>query len=341
MLAVILKNPVTDCTRWEKACESLGVDYVIVDTSRNDYISLLNEKKPDFCLSRPSGITQHLKKIYDERIYAVERFLNIPVFPSYNEIILHENKIMLAYFLKSNKLPHPETFISFNKDECLSFTDNTSYPIVAKTANGAAGSGVKVLKSKTDALSYIEKAFGAGIKRRYGPNRKTGNTRSWLLKAWNSPQYLKKKLFQYKLRNSDVQKGYVIFQDFIQHDYEWRCVKIGESYFAYKKLKIGEKASGSKIFDYGAPPFELLDFTRDTCQRFGFQFMAIDIFYTDGQIYVNEMQTLFGHKSEYICKVDEAPGRYIYKDEEWIFEKGQFNENESYNLRLKEIVSFH
>lgn len=338
MIAAIIKNPVVECNRWEIACNSLGVDYITIDTSRNDYLELLNESNPDFCLSRPSGITQYLKKIYDERIFAIERFLNIPVFPSYNEIILHENKIMLSYFLKSYNLPHPETFVSFNKDECLAYAETTSYPIVAKTANGAAGSGVTIIKSKVDAQNYIKKAFNSGIKRRYGPNRKTGNARSWLLKAWRSPEYLKKKFFQYKLESSDSQKDYIIFQSFIPHDFEWRCVKIGESYFAYKKLKIGEKASGSKIFDYGAPPFELLSFTKDICQKFNFEFMAVDIFYTNGHIYINEMQTLFGHKSAFICKVNEKTGRFIFNNNVWQFEEGNFNSNESFNIRLAYIL---
>lgn len=338
MLAAILKNPITDCTRWETACKTLGIAYELIDTSHHDFIDALKKLNPDFCLSRSSGITQLNKKNYDEKIYIIEKHLGIPVYPSYNEIILHESKIMLSYFLKANNLPHPETFLSFDKAEALDFVEKTTFPLVAKTSNGAAGSGVVILNSKGKAISYIEKAFGEGIKRRFGPNRKTGTAKNWFLKAISSPQYLKKKLLQYRLRSGDVQKGYVLLQEYVEHDYEWRCVKIGESYFAYKKLRVGEKASGSKAFDYGAPPIELLDFTKDTCLKFGFELMAIDIFFSNGQIYVNEMQTLFGHKSKYICRVGENPGRYVFSNNKWEFEAGDFNENESYNLRVKEII---
>lgn len=339
MLAAILKNPIVNCNRWETACESLGIEYFTVDTAKSNYIDLLKERKPDFCLARPSGLTQHLKRVYDERIYIVEKHLKIPVFPSHNEIILHENKIMLTSFLKAEGLPHAETFVSFNRDESINFTENAHFPFVAKTSNGAAGSGVIIIKNKKQARKYIKQAFTTGIKRRFGPNPKVGSKKSWLQKALKSPQFFLNKLKVYSLRSGDIQKGYVIFQQYIEHDFEWRCVKIGESYFAYKKLKVGDKASGSKIFDYGAPPLELLDFTKDLCEKHEFNFMAVDLFYTEGKIYINELQTLFGHKNPFICKVNNEQGRFLYKENTWVFEKGEFNQNESYNLRLKEILT--
>ena len=158
------------------------------------------------------------------------------------------------------------------------------------------------------------------------------------MKTIQSPEYLFKKLKLYRERDQDIQKNVVLIQQYIPHDYEWRCAKIGESYFAYKKLRIGYKASGSKQFEYGAPPLELLDFTKNLCEKFNFNFMAIDIFYVNGKILVNELQTIFGHKNSYICKVDDKPGRYVYKNNQWYFEAGDFNTNESYDLRLKTVI---
>ena len=187
----------------------------------------------------------------------------------------------------------------------------------------------------------FSKAFTIGIRRRFGPNRKTGSPKSWLIKAIKSPDYLVKKLKQYYERNKDVQKGVVFFQEYIPHDFEWRCVKIGESYFAYKKLKIGDQASGSSIFEYGPPPLELLDFTRELCEKHSFNFMAVDLFHNNNGIYVNELQTIFGHKNPYICKVDDKPGRYVFQNNQWIFEPGDFNTNESYDLRLKVALELY
>ena len=69
--------------------------------------------------------------------------------------------------------------------------------------------------------------------------------------------------------------------------------------------------------------------------------MAIDLFFINGTIYINEMQTLFGHKNTFICKVNGETGRFLYLNNKWVFDVGNFNKNESYNLRLQHIINSH
>lgn len=327
--------------KWELACQKQGVEYIVVDMMRHDWLERIKGFNPNFCVSRPPGVIQQDKQVFDQKLYFIEKYLGLQVFPGYGETVIYENKATLAYFLQSNDIPHPNTFISYSKEESLGFAQGANYPLVAKTLIGAAGSGVKISQNRQQAQSYIEQAFTTGIKRRFGPNPKTGTPTKWLTKAIKSPSYFFKKLKEYKKRDGDVQKGVVLFQEYVEHNYEWRCVKIGESYFAYKKLKIGDKASGSKEFEYGEPPVELLDFTRELCQKHNFNFMAVDLFYVNNQIYVNELQTIFGHKNPYICKVDGKKGRYLYQNNQWVFEEGDFNANESYDLRLSVAIKLY
>ncbi len=341
MIAILKNESDENHLRWQASCENEGIEYRVVDLTRDDYIDTLRKMNPQFCLAQPPGSVQLYKKMYDEKVFIIEKYLQYPVYPSYDEILIYENKNMLAYFLHANNIPHPETFVSYNRNEVETYLENASYPIVAKSAIGAAGSGVKIIQSYEEGLEYIKKVFGKGVSRRYGPNRKTGTPIDWLRKAINSPDYFRKKMKEYNQRARDLQYGYVIFQQYIEHDFEWRCVKIGESYFSYKKLKIGDRASGSKMFEYGAPPTELLDFTRDLCIKHNFNFMAVDIFHVNNSILVNELQTVFGHKNPYICRVDGRIGRYINRDNEWIFEEGEYNKNESYDLRLKVALGLH
>lgn len=332
----ILRDLDSDSSRkWELACSKKNLDYKVVDLLRNDWMEQIEDFDPDFCVTRPPGDIQQNKKIFDEKIYILEHFTGFKVFPGFLETFIYENKAALAWFLESNKIPHPKTFISCDKAEALEYLKTQSLPIVAKTLIGATGSGVKIFNSFQKASNYVEMAFKKGVTRRFGPNRKTGNAKKWIIKAINSPSYFRSRLKKYKERGQDVQKNIVLFQEYIPHEFEWRCVKIGHSYFAYKKLKVGEQASGSKQFEYGAPPLELLDFTKDLCERFGFNFMAIDLFFNDKEILVNELQTIFGHKNPYICKVDDKSGRFIYTGTQWHFEQGDFNTNESYDLRLE------
>ena len=337
-VAIIRDHHKESSKPWEIACKKRGIDFLVINILRNDWLDLLLQFNPSFCLSRPPGDIRQNKNLFDEKIFFLENFTPFEVFPGFLESYIYENKSALAWFLITNNIQHPKTFVSSDKSEVIQYLNYSQYPLVAKTLIGAAGSGVKILKTQKQAENYVDKAFTLGIKRRYGPNRKTGTPISWLIKATKSPKYLFKKLKQYRERNQEIQKKIVLFQQYIPHDYEWRCVKIGASYFAYKKLKISDQASGSKQFAYGTPPYELLEFTKNLCKRFNFNFMSIDLFYKNGQIFVNELQTIFGHKNSYICSVDGKPGRYINEKSQWIFEVGDFNSNESYDLRLQTAI---
>lgn len=327
--------------KWELACEKKQIEYKTINLLRNDWYNMLREFHPDFCVSRPPGDIQLNKKNFDEKIFFLENYSDYSIYPGFLATYIYENKSALNCFLEANKIQHPRTFVSSDKQEALNYIENAELPIVAKTMIGAAGSGVKIFHAKRHVQEYIDKAFKTGLTRRYGPNRKTGTPKSWIRKALASPDYFFRKLREYKERSQDVQKNLVLFQEYIPHEFEWRIAKIGESYFAYKKLKIGEMSSGSKQFEYGPPPFALLDFTKELCDRFNFCYMAVDIFYTNGQIYVNEMQTIFGHKNPYICKVNDKAGRYIFQNGEWLFEPGDFNTNESYDLRLETAIKLY
>lgn len=340
-IAILRDNYPESSRKWEIACSKINIEYIVIDFLKDNWLSQIFEYSPDFCVCRPPGDIQQNKIVFDEKMYFLQNFTPFHVYPGFLETYIYENKSALTWFLKANNIPHPETFLSSDLAESLKFAYSTAYPVVGKTLIGAAGSGVKILKNKEEVDNYIKKAFSSGIKRRFGPNRKTGTPKKWFIKALRSPTYFINKLNQYKERNQDVQKKTVLLQQYISHEFEWRCVKIGKSYFAYKKLKIAGQASGSKVFEYGQPPEVLLDFTRDLCERFNFTFMAIDVFYTENGILVNELQTIFGHKNPYICKIDETPGRFVNQNNRWVFEPGDFNTNESYDLRLNTALELH
>ena len=109
---------------------------------------------------------------------------------------------------------------------------------------------------------------------------------------------------------------------------------MGDSFFAHKKLKLGEKTSGSLLKGYGDPPPDLLDFVKAITDKHKFYSQSIDIFESERGYLVNEMQCFFGQSDPHQMIINSIPGRYIYSDSGWIFEAGSFNTNESYDLRL-------
>jgi glutathione synthase/RimK-type ligase-like ATP-grasp enzyme len=340
---VILKNELNDDhLLWEKACvlHSNEVSYRTVDLTKNHWLEEIQAKPFDYLLSKPGAFTSALKQLYDERIYILGNILNYKIYPRENEVFIYENKRFLSYFLKANSINHPKTNVYYFKNEALNDLQYLKFPIVAKTNIGASGRGVVVLKTEDDAKIYIQNVFsGKGATKSTGPNFSKGG----ILKRGSyyilNPSKILKKLDFYKSINNDVQKDFLIFQEYIPHEFEWRVVRIGDSFFAHKKLKLGEKASGSLLKNYDTPPTELFDFVKKITDTHKFFSQAIDIFQVGELFFVNEMQCIFGQSDSFQMMVEGKIGRYRNIENKWKFEEGDFNQLECYSLRIQHIIN--
>lgn len=337
----ILKNEFDDNhDYWAKACTRFGHDFVVIDSLSAHWLELCVEGGVDAILGCPSGRETFYKEMYDEKIYILDKVLKMPVYPSYDETSIHENKKYLSYWLRSNNIPHPKTFVFYELKEALLFAETCKFPVVVKVNIGASGQGVEIIKTKERLIAYIGRAFSSGIRQNWGPNLKMGGIGKRLLKAILTPSIIKKRLTVYKKVYNEVQRNMVILQYYVEHSYEWRVVKIGDSYFGHQKVKQGDKASGTKGIDYIIPPDSLLNFVRELCEKHNFNSMAVDLFEDgEGGYLVNEMQCIFGHVQDYICEKEGKPGRLRFIGERWVFEEGFFNSNLSYDLRIQNVVN--
>jgi len=274
MIWAILKNEFDDNhIYWEKACKKLLQDYKLIDLTAANWLQKINEINYDGFLACPSGRESIYKNLYDERIYIITKVMKRFCYPSFEEIIIHENKKLLSYWLSANNIPHPKTYIFYNKNEALSFINNYKLPIVAKFNIGASGKGVKIFNDKTKLKKYIEKSFERGIRQNWGPNFKMGGVPQRIYKILLNPRHLIKRFQVYQKTYNEIQRGFVILQEFIPHNYEWRIVKIGDSFFAHQKIKKGDKASGTKGINYILPNEKQLNFVKDLCEKYGFNSM--------------------------------------------------------------------
>lgn len=341
MKFAILKNEFDSIDEyWELACKKHQQEFQVFDLLRSSWLDDITSVHFDGYLACPPGREALYKKMYDERVYILDKVLNKFVYPSYDEISLHENKKYLSYWLKGNNLPHPQTSVFYDKRDALLFTEKCILPIVGKFSIGASGKGVKVFHKRTELVKYVKKAFNNGLRQEWGPNMKMGGYKNRIRNIINDPRIILKRVLVYKKLYNEIQKGFVILQKYIPHDYEWRVVRIGDSYFGHQKVKRGEKASGTKGIDYVPPPEKLLNFVRNTCEKFNFNCMAFDLFEdSDGSYLINEMQCIFGHVQAYICEFNGQPGRFFHRDKKWLFEAGMFNTNLSFDLRLENVIS--
>jgi glutathione synthase/RimK-type ligase-like ATP-grasp enzyme len=341
-LAILKVEIDKDYQIWETVCHEMR-DYVeseSIDIERSDWLERVAQGRFDGLLAMPPGITNSAKNMYDERVRILHTQLGLPVFPFLEEIEVYENKKYLSYWLAANNIPHPKTWVFYQQQEALDFVANAKMPIVGKANVGASGRGVSIIKSNAEAIEYVKSTFsGKGANRSTGPNLQKKGLAMRALKKLANPKAFMERLQHYKAEGGEAQKDYVIFQEYIPHSFEWRCVRIGDSFFAHKKMVKGEKASGSLIKGYENPPLPLLDFVKEVTDKRHFMSQSVDIFETaDGRWLVNEMQCTFGQSDPYQMLVDGKPGRYRLIDGEWVFEPGDFNKYQSFLLRLEYFV---
>ena len=341
-IAIFRNESADDHDQWVQACRrrSSEADCTVIDITSSDWLSRFREGSYDLILLRPPGRTEKFKQLYDERVMILYDCTDIPVYPSLTEVLLYENKRFLRDWLAANGVPHPETYVFFNEREAGEFVSARDvFPLVAKTNIGASGNGVRFLEDRGQASEYIRIAFSTGINTRTGPKLKKGSLLKKIRKALSSNGFIAKRLSEYRETFLNPQKGFVIFQEFIPHEYEWRCVRIGDSFFAHKKIARNNKSSGTLIKAYDKVPEALLDFIREMTERTRLSSVAIDLFDRDGMFLVNEIQCFFGQSDPYQMLVDSVPGRYRLADGKWIFEPGDFASNECYDLRLEHALT--
>jgi len=341
---VILSNETKqDHLPWVKSCEASQqkVDYRIVNLTTTNWLEKIQSAPFDILLTKPGGLTAGYKQLYDERVYILERLLGYILYPSAEEIFIYENKRFFSEWLRANLIPHPATHVFYSIDEAVEFLQKTTFPLVAKVNIGASGSGVSIFHNKFECENYIRQTFmGKGAPQRSGPNLTKGGLIKRGMHYVFNPSDIRRKLDIYRTKRNNLQTGFVIFQDYIPHDFEWRVVRIGDSFFAHKKLKIGDKTSGSTLKGYNNPPLELFDFVKDITDKYQMLSQAVDIFEDPKQGYlVNEMQCMFGQSDPYQMLVDGKPGRYRHINGQWWFEEGNFARNACFDLRLEHVIN--
>ncbi|MCP5104679.1 MAG: hypothetical protein GY950_14945 [bacterium] len=357
-LAILKNETENGHLEWVAACENSpvtdgfyksvtdefhkGIRCRVIDITRNDWMEEIMKEDFDMFLTRPPDRSSLFKQLYDERLYIIHNVLKKRIYPSYEEILVYENKKFLSYWLKANRIPHPDTRVFYHKDEALEFIQDCSLPQVGKTAVGAAGSGVRIMKSREELKAYVDQAFSEkGLSRRWGPNTRKGNYGKRLLQRLKdipgTVRYFRDKK---NAAQMDPHRWFVILQAYIPADFEWRAVRIGDSFFAHKKLaRMGNMFSGTSKVSWDAPPEKLLDFVKMVTDTRNFLSLAVDIFEDkEGNYYVNELQCFFGSQNPHQMIIDGKPGRYIHNDGRWEFQEGVFNSNNSYDLRLRHVL---
>ena len=178
-----------------------------------------------------------------------------------------DDKLAEKYALEAVGAPIINTTIFYDKCSALSWAEKATYPKVFKTRCGAGSSNVRLIKNCAQAKSIIKQAFSSkGI-----PNQDYKNLLKMSLKNILQGKNDFYKLFRNTLLSicpslsrenrhlTPNEKGYVMFQDYIENDgYDIRVIVIGDKAFAIKRLcRDGDfRASGSGKIQYSKNLFD-------------------------------------------------------------------------------------
>lgn len=304
----IVYDPLQEHVNYITACLDLDVSYEVIPLHRADWLERVRRSGCDGFLFWPATSTMLFKEMIDDRARIVERELGLPIMPSAGELYIQENKRRMHNWLAVRDIAHPRTQVFFDEAEARRFLAEAPLPQVFKTSLGASAHGVRILRDRHKADRFARRVFRRGIV----PRKADPRERHW---------------------------GTMLLQEYLAVVDEWRVIRIGESYFCRRKIKVGEFHSGSNAIEWTEPPPGLLDRTRELTDRGGFRSMSVDYFETrDGRYLVNEIQCLTGGK---ILPDDPRNGRYVRDDTagDWRFEPGNYFKSRGAHLRFQHLLA--
>lgn len=291
------------------ACREMKISYQIFDLTSPYWVNNFTMSDCDVFLVWPSSSNTAVKSMFDYRLRILEEEMGKRLYPTCKECWLYENKPRILDWLTVHNIPHPQSWVFYDEKRALEFASQTKLPVVIKTATGASASGIHIARSVQALKKIIKRAFNKGLTPRgYDPY--------------------------------DRQWGFVYIQEYLPDVHEWRMVRIGDSFFGYRKEKGTDGLhSASHKWSWIDPGEDLLNLLEKITDAGRFLSMDVDIFQThDGRLLVNELQTVFGCTTPAIqMKVDDMEGRYVRTNGQWEFQQGEFCKNHMCNLRIEYI----
>ena len=313
--------------RWVSYCKNNNISYKVVNCYDNDII----EQLEDF-----DALFWHHSHSLSKDILSAKQLLfsleqsGKKVFPDFNTAWHFDDKIGQKYLLESIKAPLVKSYVFYSKKEALDWAKKTNFPKVFKLRGGSGSANVKLIKTESEAIKHINKAFGKGY-RQYQPlsnlkerwrKYRNGLTNFYdlikgVVRFYKEPEF--SKIIGYE-------RGYIYFQDFIpNNDSDIRVVVINKRAFALKRMvrKGDFRASGSGNMKFGKKEFD------ERCVRMGFetskkldaQCLAYDFVFDEANNpLIVEISFGFAVKA-----YDHCPG---YWDNDLNWHEGKFNPQE-------------
>ncbi len=308
---------------WLNYCKENNVEFKLVDCYNSEIVDDLRD-----C----DGLMWHWhhgdpKDVLFARqlIYSLEA-MGKKVYPSSSTCWHYDDKVGQKYLLEAIGAPTISSYIFYNKAKALKWVDSTTFPKVFKLRGGAASINVKLVKSREEAKSLIEKAFGQGFSARNRFHEFTDRVRKAKKeKSLSSLNHLIRGVGRLLIptefeRLNGREKGYIYFQEFMEgNSFDTRVVVIGDKCFTIRRYNRENdfRASGSGRSEHSPELFDkrCLKIAFETSEKLKAQSLAYDfIFDKENNPRIVEVSYAFVTR--------EYPG---YWDSELNWHKGTIN----------------
>lgn len=292
--------------RWFELAEQNGIQAVPVDVFAQDIVSQVSACDAFMWRCDPGA---HPRLYAQRLLYAVEQGLKKPVFPSLKSRWHFEDKIGQYYFLVAAGIPTPKTSIFWKREQAVRFCDAASYPFVLKLSAGYQGSNVRLVRTRDDALFYIDELFGHGV---IGLGYQRASRPRLLLRRLRSAVDLARGRNPYgPTIDVGLEHGYFFAQEFLAgNSFDVRVTIIGNRAFVFRRLNRPDdfRASGSGRIDWDPAQVDetIIRFAYRTAARLDAQTVALDILRRGSELVVVELTLAYASWA-----VRDCPGHWI------------------------------
>ncbi|MHC1775899.1 MAG: RimK family alpha-L-glutamate ligase [Lentimicrobium sp.] len=308
---------------WIDYCKEENIDYKIVDCYKSNIIDQLSDC--DALMFHHHHQNSRDVLFARQLLNAVESSGKV-VFPDFRTGWHFDDKVGQKYLFESVGAPLVPSYVFYSKEDALKWAAETIFPKVFKLRGGSSGSNVRLARTKREAVSIVNKAFGRGYSNfnawgilhdRVNHFRK-GKESFWGVLKGVGRLFISTKFAKVAGR----ERGYAYFQDFIPgNTYDIRITYVNNRIFALRRrVRKGDfRASGGGMqeYDMNLIPKEAIQIGFDISRRLKLQTAAYDFILDNDKPVIVEVSYGFGY--------DPQQFDFGYWDESLDWHAGKFN----------------
>lgn len=285
---------------WIDYCKEKGIPYKIVNAYHTDIVKHLEDC--DIFMWHYHQVNPKDYLFAKQLLFSLEQAGKI-VYPNSSSSWHFDDKLGQKYLLEALKLPLIPSFAFYTKEEAKKWASQYQFPAVFKLRGGAGSYNVSLVRTRAEAFSLINKAFGRGF-RQYDPfvdiketihHYFIGKARFVdVVKAFAHIAY------PYQIEKvKGREKGYVYFQEFIPDcKIDVRVQIVGDKAYAMarsvRKNDFRASGSGEIDFDGSKIPASLIKLSFDITKALKMQSLAIDFVPTNNAYLIAEICYAWG-----------------------------------------------